>query len=271
MIYLRSLLFHIVFHVSVFVLMVIWLPGLFMHRRASLELGRAWGRTSLWYLDKICGVKVEWRGLENIPPGGGAYIVACKHQSTWETFVLPIKFPDFSYILKQELIRLPFFGWHLRSAEQIGVDRARGGKLLPQLIEKSKAIFAQGRQLFIFPEGTRRPAGAAPAYKTGIAHLYAATGVPVLPAALNAGLFWPRRSFLIYPGTAVIEFLPMIPAGMKPREFFHEMEKRIEEAADRLIEEAAAKDPSVAERVAANRLKDAGERQKAEAANQSKA
>jgi 1-acyl-sn-glycerol-3-phosphate acyltransferase len=235
--------------------MVIWLPGLLMHRRVSLELGRAWGRTSLWYLDKICGMKIEWRGLGNIPPEGGAFIVACKHQSVWETFVLPIKFPDFSYILKEELIRIPFFGWHLRAAEQIGVDRAKGGKILPQLVEKSKRIFAQGRQLFIFPEGTRRPAGAPPEYKFGIAHLYDQTNVPALPVAINAGLFWPRRSFLIYPGTAVIEFLPMIPAGMPPRDFFREIQERIETASDRLIEEAIAQDPSVAARVEANRAK----------------
>ena len=149
-------------------------------------------------------MKIEWRGLENIPKG--AMIVACKHQSIWETFVLPIRFPDFSYILKHELIWLPFFGWYLLAAEQIAIDRAKGGKLLPQIAVKAKKIFAQGRQLFIFPEGTRRPAGAPPQYKFGIAHLYAETETPVLPVALNSGLFWPRRSFLVRPGTVVIEF-----------------------------------------------------------------
>jgi 1-acyl-sn-glycerol-3-phosphate acyltransferase len=255
MLFLRSLVFQIVFFINVFTLMVIWLPGLLLHRKHSLELGRAWGRTSLWWLDKICNVKIEWRGLENIPPGGGPMIVASKHQSVWDTFVLPIKFPDFSYILKRELVWLPFFGWHLLSAEQIGINRAKGGKLLPQLVEKARHIFSQGRQLFIFPEGTRRAAGAPPAYKFGIAHLYAQTNVPVLPVALNAGLFWPRRSFLIYPGTAVIEFLPMIPPGLPPRQFYEKLQVEIETASDRLIAEAIEKDPSIAARVEENRAK----------------
>jgi 1-acyl-sn-glycerol-3-phosphate acyltransferase len=255
MLFLRSLVFQILFWANTILLMVIWLPGLLMPRRVSMELGRTWGRTSLWLADKICGLEIEWRGLENIPPNGGAMIVASKHQSIWDTFVLPIRFPDFSYILKRELVMIPFFGWYLLSAEQIGINRAKGGKLLPQLIEKAKHIFAQGRQLFIFPEGTRRPAGAAPAYKFGIAHLYAASDVPALPVALNAGLFWPRRSFLIRPGTAVIEFLPMIPPGLPAREFFEKLQREIETASDRLIAEAVARDPSLAAVVEEGRAK----------------
>ncbi len=251
MLFLRSLLFQIMFFLNMFALMIVWLPCLPMRRQINQELGRTWGRTTLWLLEKICGTKIEWRGLENIQKG--AVIVACKHQSIWETFVLPIRFPDFSYILKHELIWLPFFGWYLLAAEQIAIDRAKGGKLLPQLAVKAKKIFAQGRQLFIFPEGTRRPAGAPPQYKFGIAHLYAATETPVLPVAVNSGLFWPRRSFLVRPGTVVIEFLPLIAPGMEPRAFFEMLSTRIEEASDRLIAEAVAKDPSLAALVAEGR------------------
>ena len=163
----------------------------------------------------------------------------------WETFVLPIHFSDFSYILKHELIWLPFFGWYLLAAQQIAIDRAKGGKLLPQLIDKAKKLFTQNRQLFIFPEGTRRPPGAPPQYKIGIASLYEATSVPVIPVAVNSGLFWPKRSFLIRPGTVVIEFLPVIAPGKPPREFFKELQSAIEEASDRLIDEAIVKDPSL--------------------------
>ena len=244
MLILRSLVFQILFFADMVVLMLLWLPALFMRRQVSQELGRTWGRNALWLLDKICGTKIEWRGLENIPQG--AVIVAAKHQSIWDTFVLPIRFPDFSYILKHELIYLPFFGWYLLAAEQIGIDRAKGGKVLPQLIAKAKAIFAQDRQLFIFPEGTRRPAGAPPLYKTGITQLYAETNVPVLPVALNSGVFWPRRSFLVRPGTVVIEFLPVIQPGMEPREFFDKLRDDIENASNRLIDEAVAKDASLA-------------------------
>ena len=251
MIVLRSLLFQILFFANMVVLILIWLPGLFMRRQVSQELGRTWGRTTLWLLDKIVGLKIEWRGLENIPDG--PLIVAAKHQSMWETFVLPIRFSDFSYILKHELIWLPFFGWYLLAAEQVAIDRAKGGKLMPQLVEKARRIFAQGRQLFIFPEGTRRPAGAPPHYKIGVAYLYEATGVPVLPVAVNSGLFWPKRAFIIRPGTAVVEFLPAIAPGLSPRPFFRQLENDIETASNRLIDEALAQDPSLVAIVAKNR------------------
>lgn len=259
MLILRSIVFQIVFWANTIGLMLVWLPGLLGGRQTSQELGRTWGRTSLWLLDKICGLKIEWRGLENIPKG--AVIVAAKHQSIWETFVLPIKFPDFSYILKQELVNLPFFGWYLLAAEQIGIEREKGGKLLPQLISKANAIFADGRQLFIFPEGTRRPAGAPPAYKAGIATIYAETHVAVLPVALNSGVFWPRRSLLVRPGTVVIAFLPVIAPGLPPREFFSRLCDEIETASDGLIAEALAKDPSLTAIVARGRaaeLRNAG-------------
>jgi 1-acyl-sn-glycerol-3-phosphate acyltransferase len=251
MLVLRSLLFQTLFFLCTFVLMLIWLPGLLMRRQASMELGRAWGRTSLWLLDKICGTKIEYRGLHNIP--SGPVIVACKHQSVWETFVLPIKFPDFSFILKHELIWIPFFGWFLLAAEQIAIDRSKGGKLLPQIIDKVKNLFAQGRQLFIFPEGTRRPTGAPPEYKFGVAHIYRETGASCLPVALNSGLFWPRRSLLVRPGTIVMEFLPVIGPGLEPREFFSRLQDTMESATERLIDEAVTKDPSLALIVEANR------------------
>lgn len=244
MLFLRSLLFHIAFFANLIALQIVWLPALLMKRQASMTLGRVWGRSSLFLLDKIVGLKFEFRGLENIPQG--PVIVACKHQSTWETFVLPLHSLDFSYILKRELVLIPFFGWYLMGAEQIGIDRAKGGKLLPQLIEKTKALFAQGRQLFIFPEGTRRPAGAPPVYKFGVALLYRETGAACLPVALNSGLFWPRQAFILRPGTAVIEYLPPIPPGLEPRDFFERMQDRIESASDRLIAEAVARDPSLA-------------------------
>jgi 1-acyl-sn-glycerol-3-phosphate acyltransferase len=255
MLFLRSLIFQIVYYLNLIFWMLLWLPGLAMPRGVTLELGRQWGRTSIWLLDKIAGVKFEARGLENIPKG--SIIVAAKHQSVWDTFTLPLFFPDFSFILKRELVFLPFFGWYLLAAEQIAIDRSKGGKLLPQLIAKSKHIFSQGRQLFIFPEGTRRPAGAPPLYKFGVAMLYRETDVPVVPVALNSGLFWARRAFIIRPGTAVIEFLPPIPPGMKSRDFFATLQEQMEAATDKLLDEAAAKDPAIAAVVAANRARSA--------------
>jgi 1-acyl-sn-glycerol-3-phosphate acyltransferase len=251
MLFLRSLVFQIVYYVNLAFWMTLWLPALALPRQATLELGRQWGRTSLWWLEVICGVKHQFRGLENIPKG--AVIVACKHQSVWETFTLPLLFSDFFFILKRELVYIPFFGWYLLSAEQVAVDRAKGGKLMPRLNAEVTAKFAQGRQFFIFPEGTRRPAGAPAEYKTGVAHFYAATGAKVVPVALNSGLFWARRAFLIRPGAVVLEFLPVIEPGLNTRDFFNTLQERMETATDRLIAEAVAKDPTLAPIVEANR------------------
>jgi 1-acyl-sn-glycerol-3-phosphate acyltransferase len=253
MLFLRSLAFQCLYYLSTILLMLVWLPTLITGPRGIVqELGRQWGRTTLWLLEKICGLKHEIRGLENIPKG--AVIVAAKHQSVWDTFTLPIFFPDFSYILKHELVFLPLFGWYLLRAEQIAIDRAKGRKALPQLIAKAKTLFAQNRQLFIFPEGTRRPAGAPPAYKFGVAMIYQETGAPVLPVVLNSGLFWRRHGFLIRPGVAVMEFLPAIAPGLEPRAFFAQLQERLEAGTESLLVEAATKDPAIAAILERNRL-----------------
>jgi 1-acyl-sn-glycerol-3-phosphate acyltransferase len=188
-------------------------------------------------LKVICGLSAEFRGIENIPRG--ACIVAPKHQSFWETFALVPYMDDFSYVLKRELTFIPVFGWYLLRAEQIAIDRASVRTALRELARRAGTLFAEGRKLFIFPEGTRRAPGAPPAYKPGVAYVYEKTGVPCLPVALNAGLFWPRRRFVRFPGTIVVEFLPVIAPGMERDAFLHELEQRIESATGRLIAEAA--------------------------------
>src|SRR5690606_30644167 len=157
-------------------------------------------------LNVICGVKVEFRHLDRIPKG--ALLVASKHQSLWETFALLIVLDDPVYILKRELMWIPMFGWFAAKARMVSVDRGKGARALPAMMRRAKEDLARGRQIIIFPEGTRRPAGAEPRYKYGVAHLYEAFGVPCLPLALNSGVFWPRRSLLRYPGTVVVEALP---------------------------------------------------------------
>ncbi len=253
LLFLRSLVFQCSYYVGTVLLMLVWLPTLITGPRGIVqELGRQWGRTTLWLLEKICGLKHEIRGVENIPKG--AVIVAAKHQSVWDTFTLPIFFPDFSFILKHELVYLPLFGWYLLRSEQIAIDRAKGRKALPQLVSKAKALFAQNRQLFIFPEGTRRPPGAPPAYKFGVALIYEETGAAVLPVVLNSGLFWPRHGFRIRPGVAVMEFLPPIAPGLSPHAFFSLLQQQLEAGTERLLQEAAAKDPAVAAIIEKNRL-----------------
>ena len=157
MIALRSLLFNILFYANLIVLMILGLPSVFLGRHAVFFMARSWGASSLWLLRMICGLTIEFRGLEHIPRGG--YIIAAKHQSFLETFALLRHAPDFAYVLKRELTYIPFFGWYLIGAEQIGIDRGSGRNALAQLSRRAGAVLRAGRQIFIFPEGTRRPPG----------------------------------------------------------------------------------------------------------------
>jgi 1-acyl-sn-glycerol-3-phosphate acyltransferase len=241
---LRSFAFNILFYATLIVLMILGLPSVLMGRRAVFFMGRLWGACSLWLLKHICGLTIEFRGLENIPKGG--YIIAAKHQSFLETFSLLKHAPDFAYILKHELMYIPFFGWYLWGAEQIGIDRARGKNALSVLNERATAVLRAGRQIFIFPEGTRRPPAAPPQYKYGVAYLYADSGAPCLPVALNTGLYWGRRGFQRRPGVAIIEYLPPIAPGLDRETFLSKLQEAIEAACARLNAEAVARDSSLA-------------------------
>ncbi len=243
MLFLRSLIFNVLFYLNLIALMILGLPTLLFGHRAVMALARLWARTSNWLLRVICGLDAEYRGIENIPTGG--FIIAPKHQSIWETFSLVPFAPDFSYILKRELAWIPLFGWYIVRARQIAINRAKGGAALSEATRKSREALSEGRQIFIFPEGTRRPVGAPPLYKYGVAGIYAETNAPCLPVALNAGLFWPRRSFLRRPGKIIVEFLEPIPPGLEKGEFLRVLKERLEGATNRLIDEALVADPSL--------------------------
>ena len=244
MLTLRSLLFNIAFYVNLILLMVFGLPVLLAGRHGVFALARMWGASSLWLLEKICGLKVEFRGLENIPRGG--YIIASKHQSILETFALLLHAPDFAYVLKRELTLIPFFGWYLIGAEQIAIDRSAGRSAVSIVSDRAGAVLKSGRQIFIFPEGTRRPPGAPAQYKSGVAKLYEETGAPCLPVALNTGLFWGRRGFSRRPGVAVIEYLPPIAPGLERDAFIAKLQSIIEAECNRLNADALAKNPALA-------------------------
>ena len=238
MIILRSLLFNLAFYLNLGVLLIGAFLALVLPRRAVLDMAKLWGRTSVWLLRVICGTRVEFRGLEKLPKG--ALIVAAKHQSTWETFALLRLFDDFTFIVKRELMWIPIFGWCMAKGRMIPVDRSAGSQALGAMTKRAREEIRTGRQLIIFPEGTRRPPGAAPRYKFGVAHLYAEVGVPCVPVALNSGLFWPRRAFLRLPGTIVVEFLDPIPPGLDKDVFFKRLQTDIETATARLITEGEA-------------------------------
>jgi 1-acyl-sn-glycerol-3-phosphate acyltransferase len=230
---LRSAVFNVLFYLNLLVHFVIAIPTLVLPRIAIVRLAQSWGRTNNWLLRAVCGIKVEYRGLEKIPHG--ALLVASKHQSLWETFALLWVFSDPCFILKRELQWIPFFGWYAWKAGMIPVDRGRRGQALADMTERARVELGRGRQIVIFPEGTRRAPGAEPNYKFGIVHLYVETGIPCLPIALNSGLFWPRRSFRRYPGTIVAEILDPIPSGLDKAAFAAKLQQDIETATARLI------------------------------------
>ncbi|WP_230534311.1 lysophospholipid acyltransferase family protein [Microvirga roseola] len=247
MLIIRSLLFNIAFYANLVLWLVLLFPGFFVSRRAFMQMVKLWGRTSLWLLHVIAGTKVVITGQEKIPPGGA--LVAAKHQSFLETFTLVTILDDPTYILKRELMWIPLFGWYLAKARCVPVNRRAGSLALIQMTARAREEAQHGRQIIIFPEGTRRPPGAPPAYKYGVAHLYQNLGFPCIPIAMNSGLYWPRRQFIRRPGTVRIEVLDFIPPGLPREEFFQLVQEQIETASNRLYEEGRKElglDPSTA-------------------------
>lgn len=231
----RSVVFNIAFYLNLFVHFIAAIPTLVLPRRAIVKVATFWGRTNLVLLRVICGIKVDYRGLDKIPPG--PLLVASKHQSLWETFALLPLFDDPAFILKRELLWIPFFGWYAWKAGMIPVNRGKRAQALAEMTVRARVELDRSRQIVIFPEGTRRAPGAEPSYKYGIVHLYAETGVRCLPIALNSGLFWPRRSFLRYPGTVVVEVLDPIAPGLDKPAFTARLQQTIETTTARLIAE----------------------------------
>jgi len=230
---IRSVVFNVLFYLNLLVHFIAAIPTLAMPRWGIIAVARFWARTNLWLLRTICGIRVEFRGVEKIPPG--PLLVSSKHQSLWETFALLLILPDPAYIMKRELMWIPFFGWYTWKAGMIPVDRSRGSQALAEMNACARREAQRNRQIIIFPEGTRRPPGAEPKYKYGVVHLYAEMGVPCLPIALNSGLFWPRRSIRRYPGTIRVEVLDPIPPGLGKDEFFERLEGEVEAATARLV------------------------------------
>ncbi len=234
---IRSFLYAVAFYVAtaLFLLAGLWL--LFAPRSWAMQGLRLHGLACTWLLRIICGTRLEVRGLEKIPHD--ACLVVAKHQSAWDTFALIPLFRDPAFVVKDELKWIPVYGWFCLKFEHILVKRDRAAAALKQMLFDAKQRTGDGRQIVIFPEGTRHTPGAEADYKPGYVALYEGLGVPAVPLALNSGLYWPRRSFRRYPGTIVVEVLDPIPPGMPRAAFRRTIEERIEAASDRLILEAA--------------------------------
>jgi 1-acyl-sn-glycerol-3-phosphate acyltransferase len=239
LILVRSVLFNILFYLNLLIYLIAAIPTYFLPYRVLVAVAKSWGRSNLRLLRLVCGIDVTWIGLEKIPRG--PLIVAAKHQSSWETFALLTLFDDPTFIVKRELMWIPLFGWYIWKARMIPVDRGARTQALVAMTERARVQLEGNRQLVIFPEGTRRAPGAEPAYKFGVAHLYAETGAPCLPVALNSGLVWPRRKFLRHPGTVRVEILDPIPPGLERAQFFERLKQDIEGATARLVATGAKK------------------------------
>lgn len=231
----RSALFYLLFiGQTVVVAVTIGIIALISGRTpVSWAMAKYWCRSSLVFLRVLTGVKTKVSGEENIPEGG--CIIAAKHQSDWDVFAIFPYTGRPAYIVKKELMRIPFFGWAARSLDCIEVDRKKGAEAIPLMMAQAHAAVDRGCRIVIFPEGTRRAALAPPDYRQGVVRLYMELNVPVVPVAVNSGLFWGRNSLVIWPGTAEAKFLPAIEAGLAPDVFLDRLKKAIESESDALI------------------------------------
>ena len=175
-------------------------------------------------------------------------IIAMKHQSAWDTLILPVVLGDPAVVVKRELLLLPFYGWYAARAGSIAIDRKAGAGALRRMLAKARPVAAAGRPIVIFPEGTRVAPGERRPYQPGVAALYQALALPVVPAAVNSGLYWARRSFMKRRGRIILEFLEPIPPGRTRPRLMAELERRIESTTAALLREgqAAKRQPSPA-------------------------
>jgi 1-acyl-sn-glycerol-3-phosphate acyltransferase len=236
---LRAAAFNVAFFAMTLVLAILYLPLLLAPPLIMMAAARTWIRLMLWLLKALVGLDHRVEGVANLPTTANGkrvpVLIAAKHQSAWETFAFNVLLADPVFIIKRELFWVPFYGWYAKHAGMIGIDRAGGAKALKKMMTEAKAALAAQRPIIIFPEGTRIAVGAAPQYQAGVAGLYQALDVTVVPVALNSGLFWGRRAFLKRPGTIAVKFLPAIPPGLPRAEFMAHLEAAIEGESGKMI------------------------------------
>ncbi|SJM47209.1 1-acyl-sn-glycerol-3-phosphate acyltransferase [Brevundimonas diminuta 3F5N] len=229
----RSLIFTLWLYLSMPLFAVGLSPALLMPHGVAMGVIKLWARFVLFGLRWIAGIKVEVRGLEHRPTGPA--LIAAKHQGMLDV-IAPFAFlDDACFVMKKELMPLPFFGWFAWKTKMIAVDRAAHAKALKDMVRQTRARLAEDRQILIFPEGTRTTPGEPADYKPGVAAIYRDVEAPCWPIATNSGVHWPAHGFKRYPGTVVFEFLPPIPAGLKRAAFMAELESRIEGASTALL------------------------------------
>lgn len=244
-IFTRSTIFNVAFFAMTLTMALLSLPATFMGRSKAMAIAHLWVRT-VYRLEKtILGLDYEIRGLENLPRGQ-PFLLAAKHESAYETMKLHILFDDPAIVLKQELLRIPVWGRFLGKIDPIAIDRSNRETAMKSLIDGTLHVKAQGRPIVIFPQGTRVSSDATlheKPYKAGIAKMYHASGLPIVPMALNSGIFWPRSGWIKRPGRVIFEFMPPIQPGKTIPEVMSALSTELERASNALTREARGKYP----------------------------
>lgn len=243
--WLRSTLFNLAFYVYTAAACFVALPTFLFPRSWFLWVIRTYLAINTALEKTILGLSYEIRGLENVPEDG-AFIVAAKHQSPYETLKLHVLFPDPAVILKKELLSIPIWGKFLKKADVIAIDRSSKEKAMTSIVEGALRMKDQGRPIIIFPQGTRvgtHETTKDKPYKFGVARIYEAADLPVIPMTLNAGFFYPKKGWLKRPGRVVFEFLPAIKPGLKREEFMQTLEEKLEEKSIELLQDARYAEP----------------------------
>ena len=236
---IRSAIFSLCFWVWSVIMNLAFLPMLAFNRIWIVRGQTLWTRGIIFLMRNIIGLKIEIRGRENIPKGAG--LIACKHQSAFETMAFHELLKDPAMVLKKELLNIPVYGWYCQKTRMIAVDRKGHASALKAMIAQAQEALDDDRPIVIFPEGTRSPIDSDLPYQPGIAALYSRLNVPVVPIALNTGLFWPRKKFVCKPGTLVIHFLPAIEPGLKRKDFMEKLKDDIESNSVSLVAEGREK------------------------------
>lgn len=223
----RSSIWWVVFFFSTIFFAILAMLLVLVPAKTRFTVITSWCRLNIWTLKWICGVKYHVEGRENLPEG--AAIVMSKHQSSWETIAYCFIFPPQVWVLKNSLLKIPFFGWGLALLNPIAIDRSAGSAAMEQVVSQGRDRLEKGFWVVVFPEGTRVAAGEKRRYKLGGAVLAAETGYPVVPVAHNAGRLWPKNQFIKWPGEITVSIGPVIQtSGIKPDQINKQAESWIE-------------------------------------------
>jgi len=232
---LRSVLFYLLFlgQTAILALILGTAAKLRGPTPTTWALSKYWGSSNLWLLAHVVGMRTRVEGAENIPPG--ACILAAKHMSDWDIFaILPFTEKP-AFIAKKELMDIPFFGWAAGAFDTIRIDRSRGAEAMPLMLADARRAAQKGCRIVIFPEGTRKAPLAPHDYRHGIVRLYLELGIPVVPVALTSGLYWSRKSLVLWPGLARARFLPPITPGLDADTFRKQLIEAVEGTTNAMV------------------------------------